>query len=151
MSRRIDDKADEIHISSEIQGYEVYGIYKEVCIAYNRHKHDYAVWHLDADKCGVYGGNYYDDEHEAERRFIELAFSGNWNVGYWTDCTEQLPPKPDVKPEYVEDVEVYPEYLVIIEGSETSTALRYLGSGEWSDESGYRYNVESWMPLPKGA
>lgn len=142
---RMKDDAKEIHIGSEIQGYEVYGIYKEVCIAYNRNLHGYAVWHIDADKCGVYGGNYYDNEQDAERRFVELAFSSNWQTCRWIDCSEQLPPEQENKPEYTEE---YPEYLVIVKGFDTSTVLRYLGAGEWSDEAGYRYDVESWMLMP---
>lgn len=142
---RMRDSVEEIHIGSEIQGYEVYGIYKEACIAYNKNLHGYAVWHIDADKRGVYSGSYYDNEQDAERRFVELAFSGNWQTCRWIDCSEQLPPEPENKPEYIEE---YPEYLVIIKGFNPSTVLRYLGTGEWQDEVGYQYDVESWMPMP---
>ncbi len=142
---RMRDSAEEIHIGSAIQGYEVYGIYKEVCIAYNRNLHGYAVWHIDADKRGVYGGSYYDNEQDAEQRFVELAFSGNWKTCRWIDCSEQLPPEPENKPEYTEE---YPKYLVIVKEFNTSIALHYLGAGEWQAEDGIRDNVESWMPMP---
>lgn len=143
---RLKDAADEIHIGSEIQGYEVYGIYKNVCIAYNRHTHAYVVWLIDTDKHGVHCGSYYDDKLDAECHFVELAFS-DWSVYRWTDCSEQLPPEPEAGLECIEE---YPEYLVIVKHFDTSTVMRYLGSGEWSDEEGNLYNVESWMPMPKG-
>lgn len=139
---RMKDSAEEIHIGSEIQGYEVYGIYKEACIAYNRNLHGYAVWHIDADKCGVYGGNYYDNEQDAERRFVKLAFSRNWQPCQWIDCSEQLPPEPE------SEFDEYEEYMVIVKGFKASTALNYAGHSKWVDSIGNQYDVESWMPMP---
>ena len=143
---RMKDAAEQIHIGSKIQGYEIYGIYKEACIAYNRYAKGYAVWHIDSDKYGVWGGSYFTDEQEAERKFVQLAFSDNWEPHFWTDCSEQLPPEPEGDLPELDDCT---EYLVQVEGAEKSTVLRYTGNGEWSDEEGNLYPVESWMSLPE--
>lgn len=144
---RMKDTMEQIHIGSKVQGYEIYGIYKNVCIAYNRYAKGYAVWHIDNDKYGVWGGNYYTDKQEAELKFIQLAFSDNWEISCWTDCSEQLPPEPGCNPV---ELEYCTEYLVLIEGAEKSSVLLYTGNGEWSDECGNLYSVESWMPMPDG-
>ena len=142
---RMKDASERIHIGSKVQGYEIYGIYKDVCIAYNRYSKGYVVWHIDNDKYGVWGGSYYTDEQEAERKFVQLAFSDNWEPCFWTDCSEQLPPEPE---EGSADLDDCTEYLVQVEGAEKCTALRYTGNGEWSDESGNLYAVMQWMPMP---
>ena len=138
---------EQIHVGSKVQGYEIYGIYKEACIAYNRYAKGYAVWHIDNDRYGVWGGNYYSDKQEAELKFIQLAFSDNFEISCWTNCSEQLPPEPGCNPV---ELEYCTEYLVLIEGAKTSSVLLYTGNGEWSDECGNLYSVESWMPMPDG-
>ena len=141
------DEMERIHIGSRIQGYEIYGIYKDVCIAYNRYAKGYAVWHIDNDKYGVWGGNYYTDKQEAELKFIQLAFSDNFEISCWKDCSEQLPPEPDDDSVELDDCT---EYLVLLRGCDKATVLLYAGGGRWADESGNLYFVESWMSMPDG-
>ncbi len=73
---RMKYNAEEIHIGSVIQGYQVFGIHNDYCIAHSRTAPTtYAVWHIDADKHGVHTGSYFGTRQEAEKHFMELAFS----------------------------------------------------------------------------
>lgn len=72
---RMRNKAEEIHIGSMIQGYEVFGIYGGYCIAKNRNAPEpYVVWKIDNDKCGVHSGSYRLLKEDAEQAFIRKAF-----------------------------------------------------------------------------
>lgn len=71
---RMKDDAELLHIGSMIEGYEIIGIYDGNCIAHQKYGTGWAVWHLDSDRCGVWGGAYYtgkEAQRDAEREFAE--------------------------------------------------------------------------------
>lgn len=63
----------------------------------------------------------------------------------WIPCSERLPEEPD--PELI-DMDIFPEYIVMIEDAELPTVLEYFGHGKWYREGIY-YSVVAWMPLPE--
>lgn len=74
---RMKDDAELLHIGSKIDSYEIIGIYDGMCIGRQRYGSGWAVWHLDADLCGVWGGSYFsgkDARQEAENAFCADAF-----------------------------------------------------------------------------
>ncbi|MBR2086115.1 MAG: hypothetical protein IJ906_03075 [Oscillospiraceae bacterium] len=74
---RMKDASELLHIGSMIEGYEIIGIYDGMCIGRQRYGGRWAVWHLDADLCGVWGGRYFSGEaakQEAEQAFCADAF-----------------------------------------------------------------------------
>ena len=74
---RMKDDAELLHIGSMIEGYEITGIYEGTCIARQKYGTGWAVWHLDSDRCGVWGGRYFSGEaakQEAEQAFCADAF-----------------------------------------------------------------------------
>lgn len=69
--------AELLHIGSMIKGYEIIGIYKNNCIARQKYGTGWAVWHLDSDRCGVWGGCYFsgnDAQRQAEHAFSDRVF-----------------------------------------------------------------------------
>lgn len=64
--------------------------------------------------------------------------------GHWIPAEKELPPEP---PEYVDDEGDLEEYIVMIDGAERPTTLRYAGDGNWWEDGTY-YPVIAWQPLP---
>ena len=74
---RMKDAAGLLHIRSKIDSYDIIGIYDGMCIGRQRYGSGWAVWHLDADLCGVWGGRYFSGKaakQEAEQAFCADAF-----------------------------------------------------------------------------
>ena len=63
----------------------------------------------------------------------------------WIPVNDRLPEEP---PEEVDDEDNLEEYIVMIEGAERPTTLRYAGDGTWWEEGTY-YPVIAWRPLPE--
>lgn len=63
----------------------------------------------------------------------------------WISVEERLPEEP---PEEVDDEDNLEEYIVMIEGAERPTTLRYAGDGTWWEDGTY-YPVIAWRPLPE--
>ena len=78
----------------------------------------------------------------AER--IEEIIRKHMNDG-WIPVNDQLPEEP---PEEVDDEDNLEECIVMIEGAEKPTTLRYAGDGTWW-ENGTYYPVIAWRPLPE--
>ncbi len=67
----------------------------------------------------------------------------------WIPCSEKLPeePVPETFSGLVE-MDMYPEYIVMIDGAEKPTVLNYTGGGEWYRDGSF-YNVAAWQPMPE--
>ncbi len=63
----------------------------------------------------------------------------------WIPVEEDLPPEP---PEYVGDEDDLEQYIVMIDGAERPTTLRYAGDGTWWEDGTY-YHVIAWRPMPE--
>lgn len=63
----------------------------------------------------------------------------------WIPVEERLPEEP---PEYVDDEDNLEECIVMIDGAERPTTLRYAGDGTWWEDGTY-YPVIAWRPLPE--
>ena len=63
----------------------------------------------------------------------------------WIPVEEALPTEP---PEYVDDEDDLEQYIVMIDGAEKATVLRYAGDGMWWEDGTY-YPVIAWRPLPE--
>lgn len=63
----------------------------------------------------------------------------------WIPVEKALPPEP---PEYVDDEDDLEQYIVMIDGAERPTTLRYAGDGTWWEDGAY-YPVIAWRPLPE--
>lgn len=82
--RKLSSESKEIHIGSVIQNYTVISIYEnEHCLAENRFSGSYAVWNIDANRCGVNSGYYCKDRGEAERNYFSRCF--RWYSSYEED------------------------------------------------------------------
>lgn len=66
------------------------------------------------------------------------------NAG-WIPVEKALPPEP---PEYVDDEGDLEQYIVMIDGVERPTTLRYAGDGTWWEDGTY-YHVIAWRPMPE--
>ena len=95
--------------------------------------------------------------------YMEIDFGDEYNAGIkdmakmakkiirkhmndgWIPVEEDLPPEP---PEYVDDEDDLKEYIVMIDGAERPTTLRYAGDGTWWEDGTY-YHVIAWRPLPE--
>lgn len=76
--------------------------------------------------------------------WIEGFIRRHMNDG-WLSVEERLPEEP---PEEVDDEDNLEEYIVMIEGAEKPTILRYAGDGTWWEDGTY-YPVIAWRPLPE--
>ncbi len=63
----------------------------------------------------------------------------------WIPVEKALPPEP---PEYVDDEDDLEQYIVMIDGAERPTTLRYAGDGTWWEDGTY-YPVIAWRPFPE--
>lgn len=63
----------------------------------------------------------------------------------WISVEKALPPEP---PEYVDDEDDLEQYIVMIDGAERPTTLRYAGDGTWWEDGTY-YHVIAWQPHPE--
>ena len=75
---------------------------------------------------------------------VEDIIRKHMNDG-WIPVEKALPPEP---PEYVDDEDDLEQYIVMIEGAERPTTLRYAGDGTWWEDGTY-YPVIAWRPLPE--
>ena len=75
---------------------------------------------------------------------IEKIIHKHMNDG-WIPVEKALPPEP---PEYVDDEDDLKQYIVMIDGAERPTTLRYAGDGTWWEDGTY-YHVIAWRPLPE--
>ena len=82
--------------------------------------------------------------HLSRENDPEIARSSRDNDG-WIPVEEDLPPEP---PEYVDDEDDLKEYIVMIDGAEIPTILKYAGDGTWWEDGAY-YPVIAWRPLPE--
>lgn len=80
--------------------------------------------------------NFYNAVEEIIRKHMNDA---------WIPVEKALPPEP---PEYVDDENNLEQYIVMIEGAEKPTILRYAGDGTWWEDGTY-YPVIAWRPLPE--
>ena len=77
VSDLLSEKADTVHIGTEIHGYVIKGISENHCIAERINKvncDDFVVWSIDNDRKGVSIGRYFNDFAEALSKFSELMF-----------------------------------------------------------------------------
>lgn len=63
----------------------------------------------------------------------------------WISTKKQLPEEPN---NGLQDMENLQEYIVMIDGAETATALYYAGDGEWYRD-GVFYKVSAWQSFPE--
>ena len=63
----------------------------------------------------------------------------------WIQVEKALPPEP---PECVDDEDDLEQYIVMIDGAERPTTLRYAGDGTWWEDGTY-YHVIAWRPMPE--
>lgn len=72
-----------IHIGSNINGYVVFGVWNDYCIAENPDAPDpYIVWKIDG--FGVWAGHYFENRAEAERGFFMRCIGAKPNKNeYW--------------------------------------------------------------------
>ena len=63
----------------------------------------------------------------------------------WIPVEKALPPEP---PEYVDDEDDLEQYIVMIDGAERPTTLRYAGDGTWWEDGTY-YHVIAWRSMPE--
>ncbi|MDE6781625.1 MAG: hypothetical protein K2J40_09220 [Ruminococcus sp.] len=79
----LDRVKENIHIGSYINGYVVFGVWNDYCIAENLNSPDnYVVWKIDG--FGVWAGHYFDNKKAAEEKFFESAFGAVSNkTEYW--------------------------------------------------------------------
>lgn len=63
----------------------------------------------------------------------------------WIPVEKALPPEP---PEYVDDEDDLEQCIVMIDGAERPTTLRYAGDGTWWEDGTY-YPVIAWRPFPE--
>ena len=82
-------------------------------------------------------------DNDAGNRAVEIIRQHS-NDG-WIPAKKALPPEP---PEYVDDEDDLEEYIVMIDGAERPTTLRYAGDGTWWEDGTY-YPVTAWRPLPE--
>lgn len=75
---------------------------------------------------------------------VEEIIRKHMNDG-WIPVEDRLPEEP---PEEVDDEDNLEEYIVMIEGAERPTTLRYAGDGTWWEDGTY-YPVIAWQPLPE--
>ena len=70
-------KRIKVKIGAVIGSHIVYGIHaNEHCIAKPiAPGGDYVIWNIDCDGCGVWGGEYFLDQKEAEMDYAERCFS----------------------------------------------------------------------------
>lgn len=62
----------------------------------------------------------------------------------WIPVNDRLPEEP---PEYVDDEDDLEECIVMIDGAERPTTLKYAGDGTWWEDGTY-YHVVAWQPMP---
>ena len=95
-----------------------------------------------------YGENPYIDEKVTDLCYgLNIAkdiIRKHMNDG-WIPVEERLPEEP---PEEVDDEDNLEEYIVMIEGAEKPTILRYAGDGTWWEDGTY-YHVIAWRPMPE--
>ena len=95
--------------------------------------------------------------------YMEIDFGDEYNCGIkdmakmakkiirkhmndgWIPVEKALPPEP---PEYVDDEDDLKQYIVMIDGAERPTTLRYAGDGTWWEDGTY-YHVIAWRPMPE--
>ena len=83
-------------------------------------------------------------KHQSCENHDETTRQSRDNDG-WIPVEKELPPEP---PEYVDDEDDLEEYIVMIDGAERPTTLRYAGDGTWWEDGTY-YHVIAWCPLPE--
>lgn len=88
----------------------------------------------------------YDVKHKLDGAINRIAdiIRENMNDG-WIPVEEALPPEP---PEYVDDEDDLEQCIVMIDGAERPTTLRYAGDGTWWEDGTY-YPVIAWRPFPE--
>lgn len=76
---------ENIHIGSKIEGYVVFGIWNDCCIAENRKAPaPYVVWEIDSDGFGVRFGRYFERFQQAQKCFYHAAIASKPNkTEYW--------------------------------------------------------------------
>ena len=91
----LDVVIENIHIGSIVEGYTVFGVWNNYCIAVsdsssncisvnNSVSQKYAVMRIARDGFAVTTQRYFDDRIEAEKNFSELAMSDNViTTEYW--------------------------------------------------------------------
>lgn len=72
-----------IHIGLHVNGYVVFGVWNDYCIAENPDAPDpYVVWKIDG--FGVWAGHYFGSREEAERGFFMHCIGAEPNKNeYW--------------------------------------------------------------------
>lgn len=72
-----------IHIGSHVNGYVVFGVWNDYCIAENPDAPDpYVVWKIDG--FGVWAGHYFESREEAEIGFFMRCIGAKPNKDeYW--------------------------------------------------------------------
>lgn len=72
---------NQIQIGTEIQGYKIYGIHNNHCIAKRPAPcEQWVIWTIDSDRNGVNTGRYFESQEDAEWEYCELCFD------WFEDC-----------------------------------------------------------------
>lgn len=94
------------------------------------------------------------DRYEAAafgwRKAVEMAAEiiRNYIGDGWIPCSERLPEEPVQEGFYgLVEMDSFTEYIVMIEGAEVPTVLKYAGGGEWYSDGTF-YNAIAWRLLP---
>ena len=79
----LDRVIENIHIGSDIQGYVVFGIWNDCCIAENPNAPEpFVVWAIDG--WGVRAGKYFENFQQAQKCFYQAAITSRPNkTEYW--------------------------------------------------------------------
>ncbi|MDE6678227.1 MAG: hypothetical protein K2K02_04220 [Ruminococcus sp.] len=66
--------AKTIHIGSKVEGYVVFGVWNNCCIAENpKAPEPYVVWTIDSNGFGVRAGKYFENFQKAQKCFYQEA------------------------------------------------------------------------------
>ena len=84
------------------------------------------------------------EAYQQGKLFVEDIIRKHVNDG-WIPVEKALPPEP---PEYVDDEDDLEQCIVMIDGAERPTTLRYAGDGTWWEDGTY-YHVIAWRPMPE--
>lgn len=115
----------------------------QVCMIEHDSEFDREIFNCDAS-CNISKKKALDMAIESIKevqKYREIGTAG----ANWIPVEESLPPEPQ---EYVDDEDDLKEYIVMIEGAERPTTLRYAGDGNWWEDGTY-YPVTAWQPFPK--
>lgn len=76
---------ENIHVGSDLDGYIVFGVWNDYCIAENPIAPDpYVTWNICENGFTVWAGHYFRNKSDAEENFFERAYGAMSDIHeYW--------------------------------------------------------------------